>query len=108
MSIIMTNQASPVLERCLLAIREREGWLRSFGVVHAAVFGSVARGDDRSTSDVDVLVELAPNHDVGIPEFVQIEDALIEALGRPVDLHSRGGMKSPKHDQVFTEMVAAF
>ena len=104
----MTNPPSPALERCLLAIRERESWLRSFGVVHAAVFGSVARGDERSDSDVDVLVELAPGHQVGTPEFVRIEDALVAALGCPVDLHSRGGLKSPKHDQILTEMVAAF
>jgi uncharacterized protein len=107
-SIIMTNPASPTLDRCLLAIRERESWLRSFGVVHAAVFGSVARGEDRAESDVDVLIELVAGHNVGIVEFIQIEDGLIAALGRPVDLHSRGGMRSPKHDQIFREMVPAF
>ena len=89
----MTNPTSSALARCLLAIRERESWLRSFGVIHAAVFGSVARGEDRSDSDVDVLVELAPDHRVGMPEFVQIEDGLVAALGRPVDLHSRGGLR---------------
>jgi predicted nucleotidyltransferase len=30
------------------------------GVAHAAVFGSVARGDDRPDSDVDILVDLDP------------------------------------------------
>jgi predicted nucleotidyltransferase len=104
----MTNPTSPALARCLLAIREREGWLRSFGIVHAGVFGSVARGEERSDSDVDVLVELGPDHRFGMPEFVQIEDALVAALGCPVDLHSRGGLRSPKHDQILTEMVAAF
>jgi predicted nucleotidyltransferase len=107
-SIIMTNPTSPALARCLLAIRERESWLRSFGVVHAAVFGSVARGEHRSDSDVDVLVELVPGHKVGTPEMLQIEGALVTALGRPVDLHSRGGLKSPRHDRILEEMVAAF
>ena len=104
----MTSPNHPALERCLLAIRERENWLRTFGVVHAAVFGSVARGEADSASDVDVLVELAPGHKVGMPEFVQIEDGLVAALGRPVDLHSRGGLRSPKHDQILSEMVTAF
>ena len=104
----MTNPTSPALARCLLAIRERESWLRSFGVVHAAVFGSVARGEDRSDSDVDVLVELIPGHKVGTPEMLEIEVALVAALGRPVDLHSRGGLKSPRHDRILKEMVAAF
>jgi hypothetical protein len=104
----MTNPAPPALERCLLVIREQESWLRSFGVVHAAVFGSVARGEEHSGSDVDVLVELVPGHKVGMPEFVQIEHGLVAALGRPVDLHSRGGLRSPKHDRILAEMVAAF
>ncbi len=104
----MTNPTPPTLDRCLLAIREREGWLRSFGVVHAAVFGSVARGDERISSDVDVLVELAPGHKVGMPEMIQIEEALVAAFGRPVDLHSRGGLRSPKHDGILMEMVSAF
>jgi predicted nucleotidyltransferase len=107
-SIIMTSPASPALEQCLRAIREREPWLRTFGVVHAAVFGSVARGEDRADSDVDVLVELVSGHKVGTPEMLQIEDALVVAIGRPVDLHSRGGLKSPKHDRILREMVAAF
>ncbi|MBV8369931.1 MAG: nucleotidyltransferase domain-containing protein [Candidatus Eremiobacteraeota bacterium] len=96
------------LERSLIALRERESWLRSKGVVHAAVFGSVARGDDDQSSDVDVLLELAPNAPVGTPELLQIEAALVAALGRSVDVVSRGGLKSPRHDHIIKEMVPAF
>jgi uncharacterized protein len=104
----MTSPVPPALDQCLLAIRERESWLRSFGVVHAGVFGSVARREAHVGSDVDVLIELVPGHNVGMPEFIQIEDGLVTALGRPVDLHSRGGLRSPKHDGILAEMVAAF
>lgn len=34
--------------------------LRQHGVVKASVFGSYARGEARATSDLDLLVELAP------------------------------------------------
>lgn len=99
---------SPILERSLLALREREIWLRAIGVSHAAVFGSVARGDDDERSDVDVLVELSPEAKVGTPEMLRIEDALVAALGRSVDVVSRGGLKSPRHDHVLLEMIPAF
>jgi predicted nucleotidyltransferase len=39
-----------MLERSLRALRDRETWLRQ-GVAHAAIFGSVARGDDDENSD---------------------------------------------------------
>jgi hypothetical protein len=82
----MDIRKSAILERSLVALREQESWLRSKGVVHAAVFGSVARGDDDQNSDVDVLLELAPNAPVGTPEILQIEDALVAARGRSVDI----------------------
>lgn len=99
---------SAILERSLLVLREREAWLRRIGVVHAAIFGSVARGDDEAKSDVDILVELAPDAKVGTPEMLQIEDELVAALGRSVDVFTRGGLKSPRHDHVLAEMITAF
>ena len=66
---------SPLLERCLATLREREHEheLRVQGVLHAGVFGSVARGEDHERSDIDVMVELNPEHRVGVYEFVGIE-----------------------------------
>jgi uncharacterized protein len=34
--------------------------LRAHGVARAALFGSVARGDDRPDSDIDIMIELDP------------------------------------------------
>lgn len=104
----MTSPQSDVLRRSLLALREREPFLRAKGIVHAAVFGSVARGEERDDSDVDVLVELTREAKVGTSEMLQIERALAADLGRRVEVVSRGGLKSPKHDRVLAEMVAAF
>ena len=42
-------------------LRAHEAQLRARGVLHVAVFGSVARDDDRPDSDVDLLVDLAPD-----------------------------------------------
>jgi predicted nucleotidyltransferase len=46
------------LDGVLDTLRSHEGELRDLGVSHAAVFGSVARGEAKGTSDVDVLVDL--------------------------------------------------
>ncbi len=56
----LSTDTSTSLERVLAILRSRAPELRRRGVVHVAVFGSVARQDDRPDSDVDVLVELEP------------------------------------------------
>ena len=38
-------------------LKGAEAELKARGVVHAALFGSVARGEDRPDSDIDVMVE---------------------------------------------------
>jgi predicted nucleotidyltransferase len=104
----MATHGSDVLARSLLALREREPSLRAKGVMHAAVFGSVARGDEHDESDIDVLVELSREARIGTSEMLQIERDLTGVLGRKVEVVSLGGLKSPKHDHIITEMIAAF
>src|ERR1043165_1657679 len=44
----------------LATLRHHASELRALGVVHAAVFGSVARGDHRPGSDLDIMIDVAP------------------------------------------------
>ena len=58
--------------------------LTKHGVTKAALFGSVARGEATETSDIDMLVEV-PKH-VSLFDFIDIQLALEDALGKKVDL----------------------
>lgn len=54
------------------------------GARNVRVFGSVARGDDRPGSDIDLLVEMAS--DRSLLDLVALEQELETLLRRPVDV----------------------
>lgn len=58
--------------------------LREYGAENVRVFGSVARGDERSDSDLDLIVDLGPG--TGLFTLGRIERDLEQLLGVDVDL----------------------
>ena len=65
---------------------------RRHQVRELSVFGSAARGDLRSDSDIDVLVEFLPNANVGW-RFFRLEEELSQVFGRRVDLGTKRSLK---------------
>ena len=61
---------------------------RRGGIRRLSFFGSVLREDFGPESDIDVLVEFAPDAGIGLFEFVDLQRELGELLGRDVDLHT--------------------
>jgi predicted nucleotidyltransferase len=57
-------------------------------VASLEVFGSIARGEDRLDSDIDLLYVLKPDARLGFRLF-DLEDELATLFGRPVDLVAR-------------------
>ncbi|HMR50631.1 MAG TPA: nucleotidyltransferase domain-containing protein, partial [Arachnia sp.] len=68
-----------------------------------AVFGSVARGEARADSDIDLIVK-AP---VGASsfDFVAFKMLLEQVLGREIDLVEYGGLKPVLDDDIRRESV---
>lgn len=104
----MILRHDPTLHECLAALRHRESELRAHGLIHADIFGSVARGDSTEESDVDILATLDYSKGVTSSTLMDAEQLLSADLGRSVDVVSRGGLKSPKHDRILAEAVRAF
>ncbi|MGH3983643.1 MAG: nucleotidyltransferase family protein [Pseudonocardiaceae bacterium] len=75
---------------------------RRYGVARIDVFGSVARGEDREGSDVDLLYELRPGARLGW-DIETLSDELADLLGRPVDLVSRRALHPRLRDRVLAE-----
>jgi uncharacterized protein len=73
------------------------------GVSDIRVFGSVARGDTKETSDVDLVVKLAPGRSLldlgGFQYFTQ------ELLGVRVDVVTDDGLRPRMRERVLREAV---
>jgi predicted nucleotidyltransferase len=61
-----------------------EAEIRQLGVRRLALFGSVARGEARPDSDVDLLVEFAPDQK-SFDHFMALADLLEKLVGYPVE-----------------------
>ncbi len=67
-----------------------------------ALFGSVARGDERDGSDIDFLVEFEPGS--SLFDLLHLQDDLRELLGAPVDVVSAGGLR-PRDTHIRREAI---
>ncbi len=64
---------------------------KQFKVKEIGIFGSIVRGEDKETSDVDILVEF--KEPIGIFMFLELEEYLSDLIGRKVDLVSKKALK---------------
>jgi uncharacterized protein len=96
------------LEDVLNTLRSHEQELRRIGVVHASVFGSVARGDARADSDIDVLVELDEAHPMGVFEYARLKLYINEILRGAGDVVNRRTLKPLLRESILRDAVHAF
>lgn len=94
------------LPEVIETLRRHEGELRRRGVAHAAVFGSVARGEATAASDVDVLVDL--ERPIGVYAFAGIGLFLGDLLGTSVDVANRKTIKPRLRDTILRDAVQVF
>jgi uncharacterized protein len=89
-------------------LRDNEPALRARGVIHAALFGSRARGDDRPDSDTDIMIEVAPDVRMTVYDYVGLKDYIASLFEGRVDVVSRDGLKPYIRPAVTADAIYAF
>jgi uncharacterized protein len=77
-------------------------------VAHAAVFGSVARGEAGAESDIDVLVDLDEDRSMGVFEYARMKLYINELLKGPSDVVNRRTLKPLLRDNILHDAIHAF
>jgi hypothetical protein len=89
-------------------LRAHEQELRAAGILHLRVFGSVARGEESSRSDIDLLAEFDKSRHLTLVRVGSLQSRLADILGADVDLSSEDWMREPVRTKVVSEAVLAF
>ncbi|MBN1323355.1 MAG: nucleotidyltransferase family protein [Methanotrichaceae archaeon] len=73
----------------------------SHGAKNVRIFGSVARGDFKEGSDLDLLVEMEPGR--SLLDLVGLWQDLEDLLGVKVDVITEGGLSPHLHERIHRE-----
>lgn len=67
-------------------LAQHRGELDEFGVGQVLLFGSYARGEEKASSDIDLIVELQKG--LGLVPYMELHQLLERILGKSVDIVS--------------------
>jgi predicted nucleotidyltransferase len=95
-------------EEIIATLRAHQAELRRRGVRHAALFGSLARGESKRTSDLDIVIEFDPQAPIGLFEYVGITQYLADLFPVRVDVANRSSLKPLVRPSVERDALYAF
>ncbi len=83
--------------------QHRKTLIEQYHVESLSLFGSIARGEEREDSDIDLLVDFS--EPVGLFQFIELQQWLESLLGRKVDLGTPRSLKTSLRDTVLHEAI---
>jgi predicted nucleotidyltransferase len=89
-------------------LKEREPDLRARGVVHAALFGSVARGEERPDSDIDIMVKIAPDSHMDLFGYMGIVHLIEDTFPIRVHVANHARLKAYVRTGIERDAIYAF
>ena len=89
-------------------LQRNQDALRACGIQHAALFGSVARGEAHRTSDVDVLIELDPAMKLDMFAYAGLKRFVAELFEGSIDVVNKDALKPHLRRSVADDAIYAF
>ncbi len=82
--------------------------LKKYPISYAGVFGSFARGEEKSESDVDIMIRLKPNNTFSLFDLIGVESELAKKIGRKVDLATEKSIGRYIRTSVFHDLKSVY
>lgn len=95
-------------DRILQRLRDEQPRFRARGVRSASLFGSLARGEARSDSDVDILIELEPDSRFSLLDQAKLELELEDLLACRTDLFVSDPRNAAFRSRIAEDLVPLF
>ena len=95
-------------EDAIRILREHADEIRALGVDRLALFGSFARGEERSESDVDVVVDIEPGRKFSLTDLAGLHVFLSDLFGRETDVVIRKNLRPRMREAVEADTVPVF
>jgi len=90
-------------QHVLHCLKKDQSTLKQYGLKTLSLFGSVAREDEKETSDVDILVTF--NQPLGLFAFMELKDHLEEILDAHVDLVTEDSLHPRLRSRILKESI---
>ena len=94
--------------RIISTLLENRAELERQGVLHAALFGSRARGDATADSDIDIMIDLDPNARFTVYDFVGLKHYIGSLFPISVDVVDREGLRAIIKPAVLADSIHVF
>lgn len=94
--------------RILAILRSHAPELQAAGIAHLRLFGSVARDEATSQSDIDLLADFDKESRMSLLKLCHLQNQLSDLLGAEVDLISSRGLRDFARESAYQEALLAF
>jgi predicted nucleotidyltransferase len=94
--------------RILAILRSHAPELQAAGIAHLRLFGSVARDEATSQSDIDLLADFDKESRMSLLKLCHLQNQLSDLLGAEVDLIPSRGLRDFARESAHQEALLAF
>ncbi|NBC34395.1 MAG: nucleotidyltransferase [Alphaproteobacteria bacterium] len=95
-------------DEVIATLQAHRAELEQRGVRHAAVFGSVARGNAGPASDIDILIDLDPSTPIDMYAYCGLKHLIADYFPVSVDVIDRAALKKELRGKAESDAYYAF
>jgi uncharacterized protein len=104
----MSNVVDIELDTIIAKLREIAPAIRALGVTKLAVFGSRARDDSRSDSDLDILVDTTPRGKTPPFELFKVQHLIEDTIGISTQISIGKLLKPRVAERIADDVIEVF